>query len=138
MQTVGIIQTIMESKYNIAIRRGFQRDFPHKFWLQPKVRFNFRGKISTVFAKTFSVDSDCLKWTNQKFSSVAAEKPEVVFRSGFRCRRRSFSIDSVCLRFTQSVSNIFQCSGGKPEVVSINGFWCQRQCGSKRKSTKLS
>ena len=44
---------MMESKYNIAIRRGFQRDFSDKVCLLSKVRFNFRGNISTVIAKTF-------------------------------------------------------------------------------------
>ena len=43
----------MESKYNIAIRRGFHRDFFDKVWLQPEVILHFRGKISAVIPTAF-------------------------------------------------------------------------------------
>ena len=81
-------------------------------------RGNFRG-ISAVISRHFSIVSNCLKMAQSPctFSQCSGYKPEVVFRSGYRCRSPCFSKGFVCLRLVQSVSNAFQYGDGKPEVV---------------------
>jgi len=56
------------------------------------------------------------RWIMTVFNSVGS-RPELVFRSGFRCGGRDFSMDDDVLKLAQLSTVRFQDSDSKPEVV---------------------
>jgi len=62
------------------------------------------------------------RWIPPTIFHRDGSKPEVRFRSSFRCGSRDFSMDSDFPRMDQSISAIFQYGARKPEVIFRNSF----------------